>query len=195
MNSRRNIPSALRTGARRRLLWVAACLSIVATVAAGATDERVQSAIHAAFPGATVTEHKVGISSAARAELGDAAKAHLAPRWRWRYLAISDPGRGVVGVGGTWKTTGRHGRIEILVLADPQCSVVSVTILKHREQRGRGIVRASFLDQFRRKTLAGRWQLGQDVDGITGATVSSRAVTSGVHNCLVYLRKFSLPSP
>jgi len=179
----------------RLALWLTTCLIAGRGVHAGEIDENIRAAITAAFPGTTATEHKVGISSAIRAELGEAAKAHLAPRWRWRFLTIRDPGQNLVGLGGTWKTMGRHGRIEMLVLTNPELAVVNVTILKHREQHGKGIVRSSFLDQFRDKTLRDRWKLGEDVDGITGATVSSRAVASGTRNCLVYLRQFAFPTP
>ncbi len=194
MTSNRSTSSTRCTRARRRVLLFAVCLAIGSAAQADSIEDKVRLAIDAAFPGATVTEHKVGISSAIRAELGEAATAHLAPRWRWRYLAIRDPKRGLVGLGGTWKRVGRHGQIEMLILADPDLSVVGVTILKHREQHGKGIVRPSFLDQFRGKTLADRWKLGHDVDGITSATVSSRAVVSGIRNCLTYLRKLALPA-
>ncbi|MDP6490168.1 MAG: FMN-binding protein [Kiritimatiellia bacterium] len=192
MTSSRN---SVTTQAARRALWLAACLAIAVVVRANGTDDRTQAAVAAAFPGATATEHKVGISSAVRAQLGEAAKAHLAPRWRWRYLAIDHPDHGRVGFGGTWKTVGRHGKIEMLVLTDVELTVVGVTILKHREQHGKGIARASFLDQFRAKKPGDRWKLGQDIDGISSATVSSRAVTSGVRNCLAYLRTFALSTP
>ena len=78
------------------------------------------------------------------------------------------------------------------MLADPTLKVISVTVLKHREQSGKGIVGASFLDQFRGKSATAPWRVGKDVDGVSGATVSSRAVASGTRNCLVYLKQFAL---
>ncbi|MBT3294649.1 MAG: FMN-binding protein [Verrucomicrobia bacterium] len=162
---------------------------------APARDATIQSVIHATFPNSVIEEHKVGISAATRETLGEAARVHLAPRWRWTYLTVTDPTRGVVAVAGEWKAVGRHGRIETLVLADPTLHVISVTVLKHREQHGKGIVHASFLDQFRGKTATDFWRVGKDVDGISGATVSSRAVASGTRHCLVYLKQFALPRP
>ncbi len=177
------------------MLWLAACLAIAGAARADAVEKKTRAAIAAAFPGATVTEHKVGLSSEVRDTLGDAARAHLAPRWRWRYLAIHHPEHGCVGFGGPWKSAGHHGPIEMLVLTDAKFSVVGVAILRHRETQGKGIARASFLDQFRGRTPGERWRLGQDIDGISSATVSSRAVTSGVRHCLVYLRTFARSTP
>jgi hypothetical protein len=178
---------------RRRAggLILAVCLVPLLCVSAPALDAKIQAVIQAAFPGTTIEKHKVGISSATRKKLGEAARVHLAPRWRWAYLTVTDPTLGVVAVAGEWKAVGRTARIETLVLADPTLKVISVTVLKHREQSGKGIVRASFLDQFRGKSAIAPWRVGKDVDGISGATVSSRAVASGTRNCLAYLKQFA----
>ena len=174
-----------------RTVFLAVCLAPLLCTSAPVIDKTMQSVIQAAFPGSTIEAHKVGISSATRKQLGEAARAHLAPRWRWTYLTVTDPTRGVVAVAGKWKAVGHHGRIETLVLADPTLKVISVTVLKHREQHGKGIVRASFLDQFRGKKATDPWRVGKDVDGVSGATVSSRAVASGTRNCLAYLKQFA----
>ena len=174
-----------------RRVFLAVCLVPLLCVSAPAVEAKIQSAVHDAFPNSVIEEHKVGISSATREILGEAARVHLAPRWRWTYLTVTDPTLGLVAVAGEWKAVGRHGRIETLVLADPTLKVISVTVLKHREQHGKGIVRASFLDQFRGKIATDSWRVGKDVDGISGATVSSRAVASGTRNCLVYLKQFA----
>ena len=53
-----------------------------------------------------------------------------------------------------------------------------------RESRGGEVKRKRFTKQFRGKTLDSPLRLGRDVDGVTGATYSSRAVVGGVRRAL-----------
>ncbi len=62
--------------------------------------------------------------------------------------------------------------------------VERVEIMVYRESRGGEVRRSAFLKQFEKKTVNDRLLLGRDVKGISGATISSRAVAEGVRLAL-----------
>lgn len=81
---------------------------------------------------------------------------------------------------------GYGGRIEVLVGVLPDNTIGGVEVLKHGETPGLGakIRDESFRSQFAKlditKTNWGVKKDGGDIDAITGATISSRAVVSAV---------------
>lgn len=81
---------------------------------------------------------------------------------------------------------GFNGPIRFLVVLDNQEAIQSLSILEHWEDPGLGelITRASFLNQFTGLDRRSEFSLGVDIQGITGATVSSRAFTSGLRRAL-----------
>lgn len=94
---------------------------------------------------------------------------------------------GVVGHMARWQGRGRHGMIDVLVASDAEFSVAGLSVIKHRERRGAGITRKRFLKQFVGKERGDAWRIGTDIDGITSATVSTRAVAVAVRNALHFL--------
>lgn len=86
--------------------------------------------------------------------------------------------------------TGYSGRIDIMVGVDPSGAVVGVQVLRHLETPGLGakITEPAFLDQFRGTRLGSfDFKVKKDkgsVDAITGATISSRAVSGAVAEAL-----------
>lgn len=81
---------------------------------------------------------------------------------------------------------GYSGKIEMLVGVDSSGKVSGLKILSHRETPGLGanIEKASFLEQFKGKRASDKIEPKVDVDAITGATISSRAVCQGVREAL-----------
>jgi hypothetical protein len=94
--------------------------------------------------------------------------------------------RGAVDLG--WAVSvdeiGLHEPITMLVHVDADRRVGAVRVLVFRESRGDDVKRLRFLKQFRGKTVASTLRVGRDVDAVTGATYSSRAVTGGVRRAL-----------
>lgn len=83
-------------------------------------------------------------------------------------------------------TRGYGGPIELMVGIDGKGKVSGVKVLNHRETPGLGanIVGTKFLDQFKGKTFDDPIEPKKDIDAITGATISSRAVCVGVREAL-----------
>lgn len=82
--------------------------------------------------------------------------------------------------------SGFNGPVNLLVSIDPTGQVQGTRVASHRETVGIGtkIEEDSFLSQFAGKTMQDQITVGQDINAVTGATVSSRAVANGVKQAL-----------
>ncbi|OGX42127.1 MAG: hypothetical protein A3G91_05750 [Omnitrophica WOR_2 bacterium RIFCSPLOWO2_12_FULL_50_9] len=90
----------------------------------------------------------------------------------------------VVGYAFEDTAIGKWGPIHYLIGLDTNGAVSQIIILDHQEIRGRPISKPRFLRQYRGKTLTDPLQLHKDIDGITGATISSNSLTEGVRKIL-----------
>jgi Na+-translocating ferredoxin:NAD+ oxidoreductase RnfG subunit len=81
---------------------------------------------------------------------------------------------------------GYGGPISMLVGVGSSGEVTGVKILSQRETPGLGanIVKVLFLQQFIGKTVKDPLEPKQDIDAITGATISTKAVCWGVKDAL-----------
>jgi len=75
---------------------------------------------------------------------------------------------------------GQHEPIDFATFTDAHGAVTRVEILAYREAYGDGVREARFRDQFRGRTAESGFRVGEDVDVIGGASISSRSVTMGV---------------
>ena len=99
-----------------------------------------------------------------------------------------------VGYAVTVSASGSQGTIEMMVGVDTEGTATGVSIISHSETSGIGTKvmgneptasGVGVLDQFVGKSAAdGTLSVGTNVDAITGATVSTRGVTSGVNAAL-----------
>ena len=99
-----------------------------------------------------------------------------------------------VGYAITVSASGSQGTIEMMVGVDAEGTVTGVSIVSHSETSGIGTKvmdneptasGVGVLDQFVGKSAAdGTLSVGTNVDAITGATVSTRGVTTGVNAAL-----------
>ena len=76
--------------------------------------------------------------------------------------------------------TGKEGPMSIGVCFDPVGLVSSVTVLTSWEDRGLEINEDKWLKQFKGKKMSDGFQVGKDVDGVSGATISAKAVAEAV---------------
>ncbi|RKZ15680.1 hypothetical protein DRQ50_07175 [bacterium] len=80
---------------------------------------------------------------------------------------------------------GRFKPITCMIHVKPDRTVGQVLVMVYRESRGDGVKRQRFLKQFRSKDLDDSLRLNRDIIGLTGATLSSRAVTFAVRKALL----------
>lgn len=88
---------------------------------------------------------------------------------------------------------GKWGLIHYLAGLDTSGAVSLIIILDYQEIRGRPIAKPRFLRQYQGKTIKDTLQLHKDIDGITGATISSNSLTEGVRKIL-YIYEFIKPA-
>ena len=103
-------------------------------------------------------------------------------------------GGSVIGYALKIVASGSQGNIEMMVGVDTEGAVTGVSIVKNSETSGIGskvmtnqptAKGVGVLDQFEGKSAAdGTLAVGTNVDAISGATVSSRGVTTGVNAAL-----------
>jgi Na+-translocating ferredoxin:NAD+ oxidoreductase RnfG subunit len=79
---------------------------------------------------------------------------------------------------------GKWGDIGLIVLVSPAGKVLNLEVLASSEKRGRPIVMRTFLDQYKGKSGSDPLKVGKDIDGVTGATISSVSVTQMVKRAI-----------
>ncbi|MDD5476976.1 MAG: FMN-binding protein [Candidatus Omnitrophica bacterium] len=80
-----------------------------------------------------------------------------------------------IGVALILDEPGKWGPIKFIVCLGPQGEIRNSAVMKYTETRGRPVASGSFLRQFSGKTLNDPISLGEDIQGISGATISSSA--------------------
>lgn len=79
---------------------------------------------------------------------------------------------------------GYGGPIDVLVGVNTQGTIVGLKLISHKETTSYISKLDSFLSQFVHRGLSGHWQIGDDIDGITGATITSTAITQAIQKSL-----------
>jgi Na+-translocating ferredoxin:NAD+ oxidoreductase RnfG subunit len=82
---------------------------------------------------------------------------------------------------------GKDQPITYLVAIDPQDALKDVDVLVYREPYGGEVAYEPWRKQFRGKTGSAPLEVGKDIKNISGATISSHAVTLGVRQTLAEL--------
>lgn len=85
---------------------------------------------------------------------------------------------------------GKEGPMTIGVCFEPSGLVSSVTMLFFEEDHGKKVSEQSFLKQFKGKKVSDTFQVGKDVDGVSGATVSSKAVAESLRKSSYAFKNF-----
>jgi len=92
--------------------------------------------------------------------------------------------------------SGYGGEIDIMLGLAPDGTITGVQILNQTETPGLGakITNENFVHQFKSKNLSStKWALkkdGGELDQITGATISPRAVVKAIHQGLIFFRDY-----
>jgi len=85
---------------------------------------------------------------------------------------------------------GKWGPIHYMMAMTPNGEVSDTIVLEYKERRGRPVAKKRFLRQYIGKTVHNPIKLRKDIDGITGATISSRGMTDGVRKLLYIFEEF-----
>ncbi|NMB02255.1 MAG: RnfABCDGE type electron transport complex subunit D [Firmicutes bacterium] len=103
-----------------------------------------------------------------------------------RYYLVRDEDDNPAQVAFVAEQGGFNAPIRFLLVLDQEHKIQSVNVLEHKEDPGLGelITRLSFLEQFVGLDKDSSFSLGKDIQAISGATISSRALASGVSKAL-----------
>ena len=94
---------------------------------------------------------------------------------------------GVTGYAIQLDEMGKYYPITMMIGITPTLEVRNITVMVYREKIGRGVRKYRFLKQFYGKTKKDPLMINQDIDGITGATVSSWSVATAVKKAIVLI--------
>ncbi|HET6567643.1 MAG TPA: FMN-binding protein [Rhodothermales bacterium] len=95
-----------------------------------------------------------------------------------------DAGGEFVGYAVISEEIGKYRPITFIVGIDPQFRVAKVAIMAYREDRGGEVRTPRFLYQYKGKTARDPIRTNDDILNISGATISVRAINSGVKRVL-----------
>lgn len=87
------------------------------------------------------------------------------------------------------QVAGRSGPFRIAVLLDERRVVKRATVVSYPWSRGREVARGSFASQFEGKGPGDAIEIGKDIDAVSGATISCKAMARGVREAVGRLAK------
>ena len=167
---------------------VAGLLGLVNSVTAGPIEAKNKAKTEEAMK-AVVADPEGSTFSDALEITGDMTAAASSAGGPITEAYEAQAGGSVIGYALKIVASGSQGNIEMMVGVDAEGAVTGVSIVKNSETSGIGSKVMSnengVLDQFIGKSAAdGTLTVGKNVDAISGATVSSRGVTTGVNAAL-----------
>lgn len=98
------------------------------------------------------------------------------------YRTLDSGQRELVGYAGVGEGAGYGGPVRMLVGVDPAGEIIGVQVVEQRETPGffRLLPRADYFSAFLRHQISEPLQLGNDLDAVSGATLSSEGVAVAV---------------
>jgi Na+-translocating ferredoxin:NAD+ oxidoreductase subunit G len=124
------------------------------------------------------TSEKVSYVEVSRAELGGVGGKE-------KYVVyVAKTGDKIDGYAVIDDEKGQHEPISFGIKISPEGKVERIEVMVYREAYGSEIKDPRFRAQFVNKTRGDTLKLGQDIDGITGATISARSTTNVVKRAL-----------
>lgn len=143
-----------------------------------------EAAQHTAFPDASAFEPVLIAADIKAAVAREAGRFAVEPRV-WRVLAGSRP----IGWFIVDEVIGKVELITYGLALDATGAVKSLDVLAYRESHGDAIRLAAWRAQFTGKRASDPVKVDADIRNISGATLSCRHVTEGVHRLLVLYDK------
>ena len=147
------------------LLWL--CIS---TPVAAETYQTSEAFLHAAFPGSVPQPALLWLTGELRKKV-ETILDHPATQLRLRYWRESQRSAWIL------EEIGKEKPITVGIVVDAG-RIERVRVLRFRESRGWEVRHAFFTDQFKQAGLSDTLKLDKPIDGISGATLSVRALTN-----------------
>lgn len=113
------------------------------------------------------------------------------------YFVGRDRAGGVVGYAAVGKGAGYAGPMRVVVGVDPSGKILGVEMVEERESPGffRLVRNSGLFADYAKLRIQSPLQLGQDLDSVTGATMSAEGVAAGVREAVRIVAADALKSP
>jgi NosR/NirI family nitrous oxide reductase transcriptional regulator len=114
------------------------------------------------------------------------------------YVGYSDTEtQEVVGYASVGQAIGYGGPIKVIVGVDTQGEVLGLKVVEQRETPGfyRLIGSFKYLDQFTNKDISSRFSLENDIDGVSGATMSAEGIAAATRQAVRLIANDGLQTP
>ncbi len=98
---------------------------------------------------------------------------------------ITDDAGNLLGYTVQMQVVSRSGPFTILVVVGSDLCIMRAKVLEYRAERGSEVCAPKFTDQFTGKCADDPIELDKDIHAITGATISSRAMTEGAKRAIL----------
>ena len=161
-----------------RFLLIPAAVLTISVPAHATVYLSVQQAQALMFPGKTLTPHFIDLTDAQVSKIEDASDTDVLGK-HLRAWKVE---------GGGWfiadQVVGKHAFIPIALGIDRHGAVKDIEILEYREAYGDGVRNPKWRAQFTGKTSKSKLQLTEDIQNISGATLSSKHITDGVRRLM-----------
>ena len=150
----------------------------------------VEQAPRAVFPEADSVERKdITVTPAMAQKLKQLAAPAKPTIWEPSYISfVARKQQKIIGYAVICEEIGRHRPITFIVAVTPEGKVRDAAIMAYREPQGDEVRHKSFLGQFAGKALKNPIMPHQDIQNISGATLSVRALARGVRKALAVIQ-------
>lgn len=165
----------------------AAAAGVAPAIVFGADYSTVAQAQKMMFPDATsFVAHPVVLTDEQRKTLSAQAGTRVNPA-QWNVFAAK-AGDKLLGYVITDAVVGKFQLINYAVAFAPDGIIRDVEVLSYREEHGGEIRTHAWRKQFEGKAGSAPLQIGEDIQSISGATMSCTHVTDGIRRLALYVR-------
>ncbi|MFP5263176.1 MAG: FMN-binding protein [Blastocatellia bacterium] len=167
----------------------AACATLSAQAAEAQTFLTLEQAPKAVFPEAdSFEQRKITSTAELRAEVLRLVGRKPSIWEPFYYAYVARRGGEIIGYAIVCEEIGRDRPITYIVAATPGGEVKDVAVMTYRETRGGEVRYPAFTRQFKGKSLGDPIRGQGDIRNITGATLSVRAMATGVRKALAVIQ-------
>lgn len=168
--------------------WIAGLFLLAATTSlpAQTVDQKLASGVQRVFGTGARTE-AVSLQLTTNDITRIAALSGLKPAADFRYMVVSSGGKRV-GYAIVDNVRGKAQLITYALMIDPTMAVRDLEVLAYREPYGGEVANETFRRQFRGKRSSDNVRVGAGIRNISGATISSNAVTNGTRRLLATMQ-------
>lgn len=174
---------------KRYVFFIIVLVSVALAVTSGNANELISEneALRKIFRDAASFDHRhIILTDSQQAKLSKDAGISFGQTHQPQFDVYTAKTNGkIVGYALVDTVIGKWGPIHYMAGLSSDGKIKKIIVLEYLEIRGQPIAKNRFLKQYQKKGKKNHIRLHKDINGISGATISSRAITDGIRK-LVY---------